>query len=531
MTVRKLQNQLRDRFGKVPDWDYLSGDMDNIQSYYEYRRDTGRDAFLLDDTTWNDLDMDRLFVRVNPRRCTSGEQYLYYQMRSPALDRETWEDRRELIKSMEADPARRLKIETVLARLGCTRRADPCKAFNPSRHGQGMLLVYGALLLGLLAAAVCAAFKLSGGAQALALALIVNLSVHELGRRRSRLDYDTVNYTVGSVFALRRLQKLRDPELDRHLAGAYGSLDRLRPVLRTGGLATAPDSGGLYDVFASLTLVDLITYEFLKNRLGRSHEEVFAVHEALGRLDAAISIASYRQSVGAFCEPELDFTPGVRGEVAAKGLTHPLLKEAVPNDLITNGPILITGSNASGKSTYLKTAALAAVMAQSLCTVTAESYRGSAFRVFSSMALRDDLLAGESYYLAETRSLKRILDAAREEGPLLCAVDEVLRGTNTVERIAASAEVLAELARAGVLCLAATHDIELCRLLEGPFRLFHFEERLGEGEMLFDYRLRPGKAVSRNAIDLLRLMGFDRALVERAHDRASRYLETGLWAK
>lgn len=145
------------------------------------------------------------------------------------------------------------------------------------------------------------------------------------------------------------------------------------------------------------------------------------------------------------------------------------------------------------------------------------------------MALRDDLLAGESYYIVETKSLKRILDAAKEASPILCVVDEVLRGTNTVERIAASSEVLRAMADDGLLCLAATHDIELCGLLQDSFDLYHFEEQVGENEMLFDYVIRPGKASSRNAIDLLQLIGFDQQIVDRAHQKANRYLETGEW--
>lgn len=219
----------------------------------------------------------------------------------------------------------------------------------------------------------------------------------------------------------------------------------------------------------------------------------------------------------------------MENSIDAAGLVHPLLRDAVPNDLVTDRPLLITGSNASGKSTYLKTAALAVCMAQSICTVTADSYSANALRVYSSMALKDDLLAGESYYIVETRSLKRILDAAEKDSAILCVVDEVLRGTNTIERIAASSEVLRALAGAGALCIAATHDIELCELLNGAYRLFHFEEQVGENEMLFDYKLRGGKATSRNAINLLRLMGFDERIVENAHARANRYLETGSW--
>ena len=192
--------------------------------------------------------------------------------------------------------------------------------------------------------------------------------------------------------------------------------------------------------------------------------------------------------------------------------------------------MLLTGSNASGKSTFLKTVAINQLLGQCYGFACASEFHTEFHRIYSSMALRDDLAHSESYFVVEIKAMRRILEAGEEEGPrIACYVDEVLRGTNTIERIAASTRILKSMAERGFLVLAATHDIELCTLLSGVFQLAHFEEQVGEKEMLFDYRLREGPATSRNAIELLRLMGFDASLVENAHARADRYLETGLW--
>ena len=145
------------------------------------------------------------------------------------------------------------------------------------------------------------------------------------------------------------------------------------------------------------------------------------------------------------------------------------------------------------------------------------------------MALTDDVLSGDSYYIAEIKSLKRILDDRSEGEFVLCAIDEVLRGTNTIERIAASAEVLNALDQERVLCLIATHDLELCDMASEGYTRAHFEEKISDDDILFDYKLKPGPAVSRNAIHLLKLIGFDEGIVEAAHKRADRYVETGKW--
>ena len=149
------------------------------------------------------------------------------------------------------------------------------------------------------------------------------------------------------------------------------------------------------------------------------------------------------------------------------------------------------------------------------------------------MSLKDDLISGQSYYMVEIRAVKRILDQVRlageEHGCVLCFVDEVLRGTNTLERIAASAEILSWLAGANAMCFAATHDIELTHILEENYSNYHFQEYVKENEVLFDYKLYPGRAVSKNAIKLLRMLGYDEGMTEHAEARVKHFEESGNW--
>ena len=131
--------------------------------------------------------------------------------------------------------------------------------------------------------------------------------------------------------------------------------------------------------------------------------------------------------------------------------------------------------------------------------------------------------------MVEIKSLKRILDAVSGETPVLCFVDEVLRGTNTVERISASSKILESMAGKNVLCFAATHDIELTSLLEGLYANYHFEEQVEEGDVSFSYRLEEGRAGSRNAIRLLGIMGYDERIIQDAEEMAERFARTGEW--
>ena len=174
--------------------------------------------------------------------------------------------------------------------------------------------------------------------------------------------------------------------------------------------------------------------------------------------------------------------------------------------------------------------ALNSILAQSIHTCTAKTYEAPFFRIFSSMSLRDDLESGESYYIVEIKALKRILDGAKQtNSKVLCFVDEVLRGTNTVERIAACTQILKSLSAKNILCFAATHDIELTGLLQKDFANYHFEEEIRDGDVFFNYKLQSGKATTRNAIKLLEIMGYESQIIEQASAQAERFLESGVW--
>jgi DNA mismatch repair ATPase MutS len=207
------------------------------------------------------------------------------------------------------------------------------------------------------------------------------------------------------------------------------------------------------------------------------------------------------------------------------------VEHPVANCIEETRSVLLTGSNASGKSTFLKTVAINGILAQTVHTSMAASCKTGFYRVMSSMALKDNLETGESYYMVEIRSLKRIMtEAVRETAaPVMCFVDEVLRGTNTVERVAASSRILQSLARDGAFVFAATHDIELTHLLEKEYANYHFREEVLDNDISFNYILNKGRATTRNAIKLLGIMGYDEDVIRKAEETATHFLETGEW--
>ena len=131
--------------------------------------------------------------------------------------------------------------------------------------------------------------------------------------------------------------------------------------------------------------------------------------------------------------------------------------------------------------------------------------------------------------MVEIKSLKRIIDQLQHKIPVLCFVDEVLRVTNTLERIASSSQILKSISLDNSLCFAATHDIELTYILEKYYKNYHFQEEITDNDIHFDYHLYEGRATSRNAIKLLQLLGYKKEITQAAMKEADIFLTEGNW--
>ena len=272
--------------------------------------------------------------------------------------------------------------------------------------------------------------------------------------------------------------------------------------------------------------VDLIVFNKMLRTLINSIEDIDAIVGMLGYIESSVCVCCYRVSIeNNFCLPEF----GGEGLIIDEGY-HPLLKQPVKNSIDAKRSVLLTGSNASGKSTFLKMTALNVILAQTIYTACADAYRAPIFRICSSMSLRDDLSSGESYYIVEIKSIRRIMERAlKSDIPMICFVDEVLRGTNTTERIAASTQILAHFAKHNVMCFAATHDLELTELLKDYFDNYHFSEEILDDDIVFNYKLKQGKATTKNAIRLLQLMGYEESVIKNANMQAAYFEENGIW--
>jgi DNA mismatch repair ATPase MutS len=266
-------------------------------------------------------------------------------------------------------------------------------------------------------------------------------------------------------------------------------------------------------------LLDVTAFVIALESARRNREALQQLFDAIGRIDAVQSIATLRTKLGRWCRPQ--FTAPVK-QARWRDVYHPLVEDAVPNNLdVDDASILITGSNMSGKTTFIRSVAINAIMAQAFGTVCASDWSGPPLRVATSIGRKDSVREGRSYYLAEVESVHRLIRAKRTDGQHLFVVDELYRGTNTDERVAAAFAVLEYLNSGNDLVLVATHDTELLQLLGDAFEPYHFREDIADGALTFDYTIRRGQATTRNAISLLELMQYPTEIVARAR--------TALW--
>jgi hypothetical protein len=237
---------------------------------------------------------------------------------------------------------------------------------------------------------------------------------------------------------------------------------------------------------------------------------------ALAELDALSALAGARHDNPQWCVPEIR-EPAV---YSGQSLGHPLIPDdrRVSNDVEIGPPgtlLLVTGSNMSGKSTMLRAVGLNAVLAQAGGVACAARLQLPPSDLQSSIRVQDSLELGLSYFMAALARLKGVVDSAehpREGRVLLYLLDEILQGTNSAERSIAVRGVARHLLDAGAIGAMTTHDLNLAgeEPLASTARLVHFTEIVDEeGQMRFDYKLRPGLATSRNALRLMKMIGID----------------------
>lgn len=527
-TLRKIKND----FGKLGS-DETEESLQLVDSFFIHKCEVSEN-FHLDNITCNDLKMADIFCLINKCKSQAGAEYLYYILSTPSFDKDELLERERVIRFFSEYEKERIDILYELSCFGRIKRKISLftclELLNAINLQSNLVNLF--CILGLIASVVLIFFSTTPGIVCCVGMIIFNIISY----------YKIKGDLQGELFGIRKLclmlksskkiVKLDIPELSDYFNKLSDENKKLKGLER-GAFAinsevTGSLSSSLMEYINMLFHFDLIMFNSAISNASKNKDALLIIYETLGFIDAMTAIANLRAAMSTWCVPEFTDEKKV---IDFQELYHPSLSEPVPATLKTEKCILLTGSNASGKSTFLKAVALNAVLAQTIHTCFAKSYKSSFVKVYTSMALNDDIYNGESYYITEIKALKRVLDA-KTDYTVLAFIDEVLRGTNTVERIASSTSALEFLSCKNVICFAATHDIELTKLLSDNYVNYHFEETLDEnGDIYFDYELKEGPSNTKNAIRLLQSMGYDLKITENAERMSAEFIKTGAWTK
>ena len=240
---------------------------------------------------------------------------------------------------------------------------------------------------------------------------------------------------------------------------------------------------------------------------------------AVGEFEALAAFAAYQFEHPTHPFPKIVDSEGRSGPPAFEGeaLAHPLLpgERTIANDVhlgSTPQLIVVSGSNMSGKTTLLRTVGVNAVLALAGAPVRAKALTLSTVAIGGTLRVQDSLLEGRSRFYAEILRVKQLVEIARGPIPLLFLMDELFHGTNSHDRVEGAHGVLEFLMGLGAVGMVTTHDLALAAIgdrLEPRAANVHFEDQVTDGELLFDYRLRPGRATHGNALALMQAVGLD----------------------
>ncbi len=502
----RLRMRLRKAWGQVGDADgWLASRLFDLQ----------RPTDAVDDKTWADLELPALFRQIDTTLTRPGSQYLYRLLRTYDFDADSMARRCAAYRALATDADLREELQLALSGL----QADSAAHIVEVIHGPAPLtlarphLLYTwsfVCLATLLWAAISAV-----GLWPLAIILAVNFAV--LYMIMPRLNREAEN-----LIQARRLLSVADrlgsvkPHGAIEEVGALAQ-DRLRHARLRRSLQwlalLSYDTvwGGVSIGLNWLCLARLVAYQRAIHRFMRSRHEWASTFERVASIDAAIAVTGFLQRLPVHCRPTVTSEP----VIALTGGYHPLIAQPQVNSVaLARRSALITGSNLSGKTTFVKMIAINIILGHTLGVCLAASATLPRSGVMAQIRSGQSVESGKSRYAAEAEAIGEFVRRAARGDCRVFVIDEPFSGTNTVERIAVAKAVLDAIS-AHAQILATTHDIELQHLLGDAFEYFYFRED-PDVEGFFDFKIRSGISTERNAIRVLQRMGFPPEIISAA---------------
>ena len=261
--------------------------------------------------------------------------------------------------------------------------------------------------------------------------------------------------------------------------------------------------------------LDLLAYNKAIGIINSRKDDFLEFYCRYGLIDALLSVAqTVKELEGELCRPVFN----TDASISADRICHPLVEDAVSNSISISKGMILTGSNMAGKSTFLRTIGLNAVLAQSMTFCYAESLVMPVSNIVSIINKHDDISRGESFYFYEAKRISGMINRAGSDRYIFL-IDELLSGTNSLERVSASVSIIRYLFKIdSIISFIATHDISIAKNLEQECSCYYFSDKVKDGIMIFDYQLKNGIIKTTNAIRMLRELGLPGEITDSAEE-------------
>ena len=522
----KLFAQLKANFGKIKEGTF---DFNKIGRFFQLS-DKKEFHQVISDRTFQDLDMNEVFMFIDRTTSKVGQQVLYKILRTIPQNSKRVEKFEKIIQILKSDQEFQDKVLSEISSLNKNEAYFISSLFleNHLQRPKWFWIIPFLSIASL--STILLSFIVPNFFILFILMMAINFGLHYW----NKINFYQYSGSIPQLLRLNQAAKVISeinslkvlyPDISNSIKqldslGLQMSLFKLEVKLQS-EIGVAVEY--FVELIKAIFLIEpLVLYNVL-NQLDLKRFEVQSVYNFVGEIDAALSISFLREDLPYFCYPDIIKETK---QVTAVDIYHPLIYQFVPNSISLNKKsALLTGSNMSGKTTFIRTIGINAITAQTLNTCFSKQFSISISKVHSAIRISDDLLNDKSYYFEEVLAIKTLLNERDSGDQSLFLLDEIFKGTNTVERIASGCAVLKYLNKGDNIAFVATHDLELAELLTDSFALFHFTEVVQDGRVIFDYKIKPGNLDNTNAIRILELNEYPREVIEEAMRLANQVYE------
>lgn len=497
--------------------------IDRFSSDWQNFRDTGEEFITDESHIEKDLDIlgkSSLYQYICTANTQYGKKILHEYLTNCNPKRDTILKRQEAVKELNEKKDFSLKFQ-ILSNLIADdeKKNDSFNEFekvSSNKIFDYFVFIMPIIVSGLL---ILSLFKMVNIMLPVVLAFF-QLIISFIGYRKNTFILNKIFYLQKNIKYLNKIFiSIENEEFD----SAY-LINLQKKVISKGGASKSISELGLiaecanlrYNQIFSIILALLFMWDYQCVRL---FDKWYVEHgneidnwlKSVGEFEALISFSVICNVKENYYFPVIDEdnTKGFKAE----NIVHPLIQEdsAVSNSFELYGKTcIITGSNMSGKTTFLRSVGVNLILAYAGAPVCGNYFKTSCMKIFTSMRVQDDVSQGISTFYAEILRIKQMVTYSDNKTPMICLIDEIFKGTNSADRIAGATEIIKKLSKPWIITIVSTHDFELCDL-ENSKAIdvvnYHFSEYYEDDKLYFDYKIKSGKCESTNAKYLLKMSG------------------------